>query len=451
MKVHFIAIGGQVMHNLALSLKQKGAEVSGSDDAIYEPSASQLKKHKLFPDTLGWHSERINEELDAVIVGMHAKKDNPELIKAKELGLKIYSFPEYIYQNSQNKQRVVIAGSHGKTSITAMLMHVLKFHRREFDYVLGAYVQDFDTTVRLSDDANLILIEGDEYATSADDLRPKFLHYQHHICVVSGIAWDHANIYPNEENYIAQFQKILALTPKAGSIIYYNKDKKLKEFVKKGVYEDVNLLPYEAHSYSIKDGKTILKAKKGKIEVQIFGKHNMENLNAARAVCAEIGITEEMFYEAIPSFRGADKRLELISQNENTAVFSDFAHAPSKVKATIEALKSQYPKQKLFACYELHTFSSLNKDFLPQYKDTMKAADEAIVFFDPQKVASKNYQALDQEYIIKAFNKKDLQVFTDKEALKKHLSSINWQKKNLLMMSSGNFGGLDFKQLSVIA
>jgi UDP-N-acetylmuramate: L-alanyl-gamma-D-glutamyl-meso-diaminopimelate ligase len=448
MKVHFIAIGGQVMHNLALSLKQKGADVSGSDDAIYEPSASQLKKHDLFPDTLGWSPERITTDLDAVIVGMHAKKDNPELLKAKELGLKMYSFPEYIFQSSQNKQRVVIAGSHGKTSITAMLMHVLKFHGREFDYVLGAYVKGFDTTVRLSDDANLILIEGDEYATSADDLRPKFLHYKHHICVVSGIAWDHANIYPKEEEYITQFQKLLALTPKAGSIIYYTKDKKLKDFVKKGTYEDANLLPYEAHSHSIKNGITTLKAKKGKVDVQIFGKHNMENLNAAKGVCLEIGITEEQFYEAIPSFNGADKRLELVSKNENTAIYTDFAHAPSKVRATIEALKVQFPKQKLVACFELHTFSSLNKDFLPQYKDTMKVADEAIVFFDPEKVASKGYQSLDTNEIIKAFNKKGLQVFTDKETLQNHLWSLNLDKKNLLMMSSGTFGGLDLKELS---
>lgn len=449
MKVHFISIGGSVMHNLAIALHRKGYQITGSDDEIYEPSHSRLKKEGLLPTKEGWYTENISTDLDAVVLGMHARKDNPELARAKELGLKIYSYPEYIYQQSQQKERVVIAGSHGKTTTTAMIMHVLQYLGKKFDYVIGAAVEGFETTVRLSEDAPVILIEGDEYLTSPDDPTPKFLHYHHHIALISGIAWDHMNVYPNFDDYVRQFEELAVQTPKSGTLIYCEEDN-LTTIVANArkLPEDVLALEYRTHPYTVKNNQTFLNTDHGDFTLQIFGKHNMQNLSGAKAVCSRLAVTEKEFYQAIQSFKGASKRLEIVSQNEFSTFFRDFAHAPSKVQATINATKEQFESRLLVACAELHTFSSLNKNFLQQYKNTMDKADIAIVYYSPKTVEHKRLEAISEQEILQAFDRKDLKVFTDSEKLKAFLLEISWKNKNLLMMSSGTYDHIDFGVLA---
>jgi len=447
-KVHFIAIGGSVMHNLAIALKKKGHIVSGSDDEIKDPSLTKLKEHQLLPEKMGWFPEKITKDLDVLILGMHAKTDNPELKKAQEIGLKIYSYPEYIYEQCQDKQRVVVAGSHGKTSITAMILHVLKYNNRKFDYVVGAHIEGFDTMVQLTNEAPVVIIEGDEYPASVIDKIPKFMHYKHHIGIISGISWDHINIYPTLDDYVKQFDLFGDSTPKGGCLIYTDNDD-VVTIVGRKERPDVERLPYKTHKHTIRNGKTYLLTESSEeIELQIFGDHNMENINAARLACSKIGISKDKFYQAIKSFAGADLRLQRIGEKSNTHIFKDFAHSPSKLKASIKAVKNQYPNQALVGCIELHTYSSLTKDFLKQYANAFKGTDEAIVYFNPEVVSAKKLETIQEQDIKKGFNNDKVLVFTNVNELEKHLLSKSWANTNLLLMSSANFNGMNLQQLA---
>lgn len=444
-KVHFIAIGGSAMHNLALALHQKGYIITGSDDEIFEPSHSRLASKGLLPSSLGWNEENIHPNLDAVIVGMHAKNDNPELLKAQKLGLKIYSYPDYIYQQSKSKQRIVIAGSHGKTTITSMILHVLKFNNKEFDYLVGAQIEGFDNMVKLSN-APVIIIEGDEYLASPTDKTPKFLKYHHHIAVISGIAWDHINVFPTFENYKSQFDKLIEATPKGGILIYNEDDKALTSTIKNISREDILKVGYDEHKNKTKEGVSYLQYDDNKVPVKFFGEHNYYNVQAAKEVCTRIGISESGFYNAIQSFKGAANRLELIAENATHKVYKDFAHAPSKLKATVKAVVDQFSKKKIVACLELHTFSSLNKDFLSQYEGTFDKPDVAIVYFNPETLKHKNLPSISVEEVKKAFKRKSLEVFTDSSEVIKFIKTQVKTDSIVLFMTSGNFNGLDLKK-----
>lgn len=445
--IHLIAIGGSIMHNLALALHQKGLHITGSDDEIFEPAKSRLQEKGLLPGQEGWFPEKITSELDAVIVGMHARADNPELLKAQQLGLKIFSFPEFIYQQSKNKQRIVIGGSHGKTSITSIIMHVLRYHNRKFDYAVGAQLEGFENMVQLSEEAPIIIIEGDEYLASPIQRVPKFHLYRHHIGVISGISWDHINVFPDPEVYREQFTKFVEMTPKAGAIIY-NQDDEQTQLVCVPRNGDVKYVGYSAHEHVVRNGITYLKTKKDEVALQVFGEHNLRNINAAKEVCKLIGIKGPAFYEAIATFKGAARRLELLGGNTSTLVYKDFAHAPSKVKATTQAIKQQFPGRRLVACLELHTFSSLNKAFLPEYRHTLEAADLPIVYFNPKTLEHKQMPPLSDAEIQDAFGNNKLQVFTDSSQLANYLKSLSWENQNLILMSSGNYNNMDLKALS---
>ena len=447
MLVHFIAIGGSAMHNLAIALHKKGFTVSGSDDEILEPSKSRLAKYGLLPASIGWYPEKLSANIEAVILGMHARADNPELIRAQELGLKIFSYPEYIYEQTKDKTRIVIGGSHGKTSITSMILHVLNHLQVDCDYMVGAQLEGFETMVKLSKEAKYAVIEGDEYLSSPIDRRPKFHLYFPDIAIISGIAWDHINVFPTFDIYVNQFEQFAALISKQGTIIYCDQDKEVKK-IGEQVRSDIKRIPYGIPSFEIENGVTYLLIKNNqKIPLQIFGEHNLMNLTAARHACEAIGINEDKFYLAIQSFKGASKRLELVAKNETCSVYKDFAHSPSKLKATTAAMKQQFTSRKLLACMELHTFSSLNEDFLNQYKDAMTSADEAIVYFNPHTIAHKKLKPISEEQVKNAFGGDNLKVYTDSKMLLQDLLSMNWKNKNLLMMSSGNFDGIDFKEL----
>ncbi len=446
-KTHFISVGGSVMHNLALELQRQGHQVTGSDDEIYEPSRSRLAQAGLLPAEMGWFSENITEDIDTVILGMHARRDNPELLRARELGLEVCSYPDFIAGQSIDKQRVVIAGSHGKTTITSMILHVLRLSKHDFNYLVGAQVEGFDTMVRLDADAPVIVIEGDEYFTSPEDPTPKFLHYNPHLLVVSGIAWDHYNVYPTWESYVKQFELLADSLPKAGVIVFDETDNML-DIIGQKERPDVTKIPYEAHPHKISNGQTFLTTQtQGNVPLYVFGEHNMKNISGAKAVCERLGVTDEEFYRAIQTFKGAAKRLELLAKSPTTNAYRDFAHAPSKVEATTQAVKEQFPKRRLVACTELHTFSSLNKTFLNQYRRKMDAADLAVVFYSPETVEHKRLEPISEDDIRTAFKRDDLKIFTDPAALQSFLKNQNWQNTNLLMMSSGTFGGLDLKEL----
>lgn len=447
LKIHFIAIGGSAMHSLAIALNRSGYIVTGSDDEVFEPSLTRLKEEGILPHNQGWFPEKITSDIDGIVLGMHARIDNPELVKAKELGLPIYSYPEFIYEQSKDKQRVVIAGSHGKTTITSMILHVMKFHNKNFDYMVGAQIEGFDNPVKITKDAPVIILEGDEYLSSPIDLRPKFVHYKHHIGLISGIAWDHINVFPTFEDYVKQFDLFADSTPKAGMLIYPDNDD-IAGIIGKKERDSISCIEYSVHKNEVKDGKTFLITDFGKIEVSVFGEHNMLNISAAKSVCTKLGITDEMFYQAIPSFKGAAKRLEVLSKGANSIVFRDFAHAPSKLVATATAVKNQYPKTKLVAVLELHTFSSLNKEFLDEYKETFDAPDLPIVFYSPATIAHKKLDPISEDNIREAFANPKLQVFTDPVLLENFLRAQTWDNSNLLLMSSGHFQGLDIKQLA---
>ena len=441
-RLHFIAIGGAAMHNLALALHQKGCVITGSDDEIFEPSRSRLEAAGLLPKEYGWFPDKIDNNIEAVIIGMHAKEDNPELVKAKKMGLSIYSFPEFLYQQTQKKVRVVIGGSHGKTTITAMILFVLNKMKVKFDYMVGAQIEGFETMVGLSEDTRIAIFEGDEYLTSPIDLRPKFHIYQPHIAVVSGIAWDHINVFPTFENYVEQFRIFSSKVERDGKFIYFQGDENLEKIAMQ-VRPDITAIPYNTHKYKIEDGKTFLITKQGEIALKVFGEHNLQNINAARLVCNQLGVQDKDFYQAISQFSGAANRMQKIVETENAIAFKDFAHSPSKLKATITAVKAQFPSRKLVACMELHTFSSLTEAFLPEYKNCMEQADMALVYFNPNVIKHKNLKEITSKDVLEAFGGDNVQVFTNSLELQSVLKNINYQNKSLLMMSSGNFDGLN--------
>jgi UDP-N-acetylmuramate: L-alanyl-gamma-D-glutamyl-meso-diaminopimelate ligase len=444
-RIHFIAIGGSVMHQLAISLSRLGVEVSGSDDEIFDPAKSSLEKEGLLPTALGWDENIISKDIDAVVIGMHARADNPELAKASELNIPILSFPEFIYLNSIDKQRLVIAGSHGKTTITSIVMHVLKFWDRKFDFLVGAGIEGFDTSVQLSD-APIIVIEGDEYASSALDKRPKILNYHHHIGVINGIAWDHINLFETEDEYVKQFELFADASPKGGALIFNSEDDMTTVICRKE-RPDVQRIEYGMHPYEVKNGKFHLIYDEQKVPVDLFGEHNMININAARKLLNRISIRDEQFYEAIQTFKGAKKRLELISSTENSAVYRDYAHSPSKVEGSVKAVKQLHPSRRLLACLELHTFSSLTKEFIGFYNDTFNAADEAVIYFNPHAVAHKRLPEISKEMIMKAVSYSKLKVFDDSTELWGYLKKLDLKDSDLLLMSSGNFDNLDINDL----
>lgn len=440
------------MHNMALAMHHKGYKVTGSDDEINEPSRSRLAKYGLLPAEMGWFPEKIHAGLDAVILGMHARADNPELLRAKELGLNIYSFPEYIYEQSKDKTRVVIGGSHGKTTITSMIMHVLMHCKLDFDYMVGSQLEGFETMVKLTHEAPVIILEGDEYLSSPIDRRPKFHLYHPHIALLSGIAWDHVNVFPSYDGYVEQFNIFVKQIPADGSLIYCAEDQEVKRVCESNEVKCPKY-PYFVPKHYIKNGITYLQIENSErktfnVELSIFGKHNLMNMEGARLVCNRIGITDEQFYNAIQSFKGAARRLELVARNEETAVYKDFAHSPSKLKATTDAVKEQFEGRTVTACMELHTFSSLSEDFLAEYKGSMDKADEAIVYFNPHTIAHKKLKPITEEQVKQAFANSKLKVYTDSAKLKEYLLSKSYKNSVLLMMSSGTFDGIDLKELA---
>jgi UDP-N-acetylmuramate: L-alanyl-gamma-D-glutamyl-meso-diaminopimelate ligase len=449
MRTHFIAIGGSAMHNLALALHNKGYKVTGSDDAIFEPSKSRLEKKNLLPTEMGWFSDKITSDLDAVILGMHAKADNPELLKAKELGLKIYSYPEFLFEQSKNKTRVVIGGSHGKTTITSMILHVLNYNDIAVDYMVGAQLEGFETMVHLTEENDFIVLEGDEYLSSPIDLRPKFHLYQPNIALISGIAWDHINVFPTMENYVEQFEIFVNQITKGGILVYNEED----DLVKKVAEESTNTirkLPYQTPNYEVVDGVTYLETPDGNMPIEIFGAHNLNNLAGAKWICQNMGVDEADFYEAIATFKGASKRLEKIAESKNKVAYKDFAHSPSKVAATTKAVKNQYPNRKLIACLELHTYSSLNAEFLKEYQNALNAADVAVVFYSPDAVKIKKLDEVSYDQIANAFQRDDLIIYTNPTEFKEFLFSQNFDNSALLLMSSGNYGGLNFEEVKKV-
>jgi UDP-N-acetylmuramate: L-alanyl-gamma-D-glutamyl-meso-diaminopimelate ligase len=446
MRIHFIAIGGSAMHNLAIALHKKGYQVTGSDDTIHDPSKSRLEKYGLLPEEFGWFPEKINAELDTIILGMHAKIDNPELLKAQELGLKIYSYPEFLFEQSKDKTRVVIGGSHGKTTITSMILHVLNYHDREVDYMVGAQLEGFETMVHLTEENEFIVLEGDEYLSSPIDRRPKFHLYKPNIALISGIAWDHINVFPTYENYVEQFQIFTDSLINGGILVYNEEDHEVKRVVESST-SAIKKYPYQTPPHSIDDGTTYLETVEGDLPLEIFGNHNLQNLAGAKWICQHMGIDEEDFYEAIASFKGASKRLEKIAENNSTVIFKDFAHSPSKVEATTKAVKDQYGNRTVLACLELHTYSSLNAEFLKEYKGALKYADKAVVFYSPHAVKIKQLDEVTSGQIAEAFEREDLIIYTNPTEFKNFLFSENLDNSAVLLMSSGNCGGLDFEEV----
>jgi UDP-N-acetylmuramate: L-alanyl-gamma-D-glutamyl-meso-diaminopimelate ligase len=447
MRTHFIAIGGAAMHNLALALHNKGYQVTGSDDAIFEPSKSRLDKKGLLPIELGWFPDKITSDIESIILGMHAKADNPELLKAQELGLKIYSYPEFLYEQSKNKTRVVIGGSHGKTTITSMILHVMHYHNIEVDYMVGAQLEGFDTMVHLTESNDFIVLEGDEYLSSPMDRRPKFHLYQPNIALISGIAWDHINVFPTFENYVEQFEIFVNKITKGGILVYNEEDLVVKK-VAEETTNTIRKMPYATPSYTVEDGTTLLDTPEGAMPIEVFGAHNLNNLAGAKWICQNMGVDEADFYEAIASFKGASKRLEKIAESKGKVAYKDFAHSPSKVAATTQAVKNQYPDRTLIACLELHTYSSLNAEFLKEYEGALNFADEAVVFYSPDAVKIKQLEEVTYEQIASAFNRKDLIIYTNPTEFKDYLFHKNFENTALLLMSSGNYGGLDFDEVS---
>ena len=446
MNIHFIAIGGSAMHNLAIALHNKGYHVTGSDDTIHDPSRSRLEKKGLLPEAFGWFPEKITQDIEVIILGMHAKKDNPELLKAQDMGLKIYSYPEFLYEQSKDKTRVVIGGSHGKTTITSMILHVLAYHDMEVDYMVGAQLEGFETMVHLTTENEFMVLEGDEYLSSPIDRRPKFHLYKPNIALLSGIAWDHINVFPTFEGYIEQFRIFTDSLTNGGIMVYNEEDAIVKEVVESSTHP-IKKYPYSTPSYEIEDGITAIDTPDGMMPLEIFGDHNLQNLAGAKWICQHMGIDEDDFYEAIASFKGASKRLEKIAENTQTVIFKDFAHSPSKVKATTEAVKKQYENREVIACLELHTYSSLNAEFLSEYKGALDQADKAVVFYSPHAVKIKQLDEVTTAQIGAAFGREDLMMFTNPAEFKTFLLNQNLEQTAVVLMSSGNYGGLDFQEV----
>lgn len=447
MHIHFIAIGGAAMHSLAIAMQQKGNLVTGSDDEISDPARTQLAKAGLLPAEIGWFPDRIGSDLDAVILGMHARADNPELKKALDLGLKIYSYPEFLYHETVNKTRVVIAGSHGKTTITSMVMHVLRHNGYQFDYMVGSRLEGFDNMVNLSTDARIAVFEGDEYLSSCLDPRPKFHLYEPQIALISGIAWDHINVFPTWEGYVDQFRIFINHMPAGSNLVYCAEDPELKALAEK-VNPNIQKEPYSTPDYSIDHGVSRIKHEDHSYPLKVFGRHNMQNMEGARRICRHLGLTDDQFFSAIVNFGGAGRRLQLLGRNNHTSIFLDFAHSPSKVEATVRAVREQFSRQRLLACLELHTYSSLNRNFLDHYRHTMELADDAVVFFNPETILHKRLEMISKEEVMQAFATRDLKVFTQKSELESFLYSAVGENSVLLLMSSGTFSGINFKELS---
>ena len=446
MKIHFIAIGGSAMHNLAIALKLKGFSITGSDDAINDPSRSRLKKYNLLPKKEGWFSDKITSDIDAVVLGMHAKDDNPELLKAREIGLKIYSYPEFIFNQSKDKIRIVIGGSHGKTSITSLVLHVLSTLNIEYDYMVGAQLDGFEVMVKLTDTSKYIVLEGDEYLSSALDLRPKFHLYKPHIALISGIAWDHINVFKTFENYLKQFEIFINSIEKNGTLVYNELDPELKKLVSSNK-SNLNYIPYSIPKHKIIDGISFIDINNRLYRLKIFGDHNLQNISGALNICKALGVESEDFYNAITSFNGASNRLELVYKSSETIIFKDFAHSPSKVKATTEAVHKQFPNRKLISFFELHTYSSLNPLFLEKYRDTLKHSDECYIYYSEKNMRIKRLEPIDSELIIRSFNHSSLTVIDNYEKLNKKIYDLDLSNSVLLMMSSGKFGGLDIDKI----
>ena len=434
MRIHFIAIGGAAMHNLAMAVATKaGYVVTGSDDEIFDPARTHLQEAGLLPEEMGWHPEKITSDIDAIILGMHAREDNPELVRARELGIKIYSFPEYLYEQTKDKIRIVVGGSHGKTSTTSMILYVLQHVGIEADYMVGAQIEGFERMVRLSDTAKYAVFEGDEYLTSPLDLRSKFLWYHPHVAILTGIAWDHINVFPTFDGYVDTFRKFVDGIEENGTFIYYKHDTNLCEIASQA-RPDIKQLPYEAYQ--------------GDVRMRIFGRHNMENLQAAALACEQIGIKREDFYREIATFTGASNRLELIDEIGNNVAYKDFAHSPSKLRATVNAVRERYPEKQLVAAMELHTFSSLMADFLPQYEGCMAQADVALVYFNPKVIEHKRLTPITAEEVRKAFGTENVEVFTDSQLLQERLRSLTYDNTALLMMTSGTFDGVNIPEFA---
>jgi UDP-N-acetylmuramate: L-alanyl-gamma-D-glutamyl-meso-diaminopimelate ligase len=447
MKIHFIAIGGAVMHNLAIALHQKGYQVTGSDDEIFEPARSHLISNGLLPEKYGWYPEKITQDIDTVILGMHAKADNPELLKAIESGIKIMSFPEFLYDQTKNKKRIVVAGSHGKTTTTAMIMHVMKTLRVKFDFMVGSSISGYETMVSLSDDSKYAVLEGDEYLTSPIDRRPKFHLYMPDIAVLNGIAWDHINVFPTFENYIEQFRIFVDKITAGGSLVYYADDPEVKK-ISDTAKGNIRKIPYRIHGHFQNKTGFYAATCSRTVPLKVFGEHNMQNLSAAKEACLTAGITEDDFYDAIQSFEGTSGRLQKLKENENGVFFCDFAHSPSKVMATVGAVAVRYPGKNIIACFELHTYSSLNKDFLPFYKGTLEKATYAFVYFNPHQFEMKKLAPLSKDAVKEAFSGQNLMVYNNSAEMFDYIKSRHYPNPVYLFMSSGDFDGCDLKQLS---
>lgn len=445
MKVHFIAIGGSAMHNLAIALSRMGYMVTGSDDEIFEPSRSRLDREGILPNSIGWSPEKITVDLDAVILGMHAREDNPELLKAKELGLKIFSYPEYLFEQSKNKKRIVIGGSHGKTSTTAMLLHAVNELGIDADYMVGAQLEGYDCMVKLSESAPYMIIEGDEYLSSPIDRRPKFHLYKPDVAIITGIAWDHINVFPTFDNYVDQFRKFVQVIEPSGTLVYNTEDSEVAKLADE-FKSTVNCVPYQTPMFDILETGTRLHYNGRTYDLKIFGEHNMQNLMGAMHLAEHMGISNDSFLQSMTEFTGAGKRLQKVAENGNFVMYKDFAHSPSKLKATTKAVKSQYADRTLIACMELHTFSSLKKEFLPQYKGAMDAADNALVYFSPEVVSHKKLEPLSKEYVQDGFGG-DVLVVNKTEEVLDFIKSFDLSNAVLLMMSSGNFDGIDYDKL----
>lgn len=445
MNVHFIAIGGSAMHNLAIALSRKGFEVSGSDDEIFEPSRSRLQNQNILPNKIGWDPLKITSDLDAVILGMHAREDNPELLRAKELDISIYSYPEYLYEQSKLKKRVVIGGSHGKTTITSMLLHVISCMDMNVDYMVGAQLDGYDCMVKLTDDAGIIILEGDEYLSSPIDRRPKFHLYRPNVAIISGIAWDHINVFPTFENYCEQFDTFCSMIEGDGILVYNSEDESVNRLGEKYA-EKLTVVPYQTPEYKISETGSVVVFEKEEYPLHIFGAHNLQNLMGAVKIGEAIGINAKEFLKFMSTFTGAGKRLQKVAEDTSFVMYKDFAHSPSKLRATTIAVKDQYKERRVVACMELHTFSSLKKEFLPHYKNAMDAADVALVYFSPQVVKHKKLEAITKQEVSNGFGG-EVMVLTDTNEVMEYVMDQDWSNSVLLMMSSGNFDGIDYEQL----
>ena len=449
MKIHFIAIGGSAMHNLAIALKLKGFLISGSDDIIREPSKSRLAKYNLLPESEGWFPEKIKKDLDAIVLGMHAKKDNLELLEAKKNGLKIYSYPEFIFEMSKDKLRVVIGGSHGKTSITSMILHVLNIQNIETDFMVGAQLSGFDVMVKLSEKSKFIVLEGDEYLSSVIDPRPKFHLYKPNFAVLSGIAWDHINVFKTFEDYCNQFKIFIETIEDNGILVYNSNDIHVSNVIK-STKKKIKMIPYSIIKNEIIDGITNIRFERDLFPIQLFGNHNLENISAACQICTLMGVEKLDFFNAIKTFKGAYNRLELIYKSNSSFVYKDFAHSPSKVKATVNAIKLQYPNKKLIVAFELHTYSSLNPVFIKKYRNTLKNADDCVISFSEKNMKIKGFQPISHELINSAFNHQKINIANDLISFEQILLSFDLSNSVLLLMSSGNFNGFDYKKIKRI-